>query len=210
MNTQTHLLLGMALLSTARQHPHGEVSSVSVNLGILFGALLPDLSLYVMWAQARAKGISNEVIFSELYFQEFWQQIGAVTNSVPLFALVLLIAILVGGRLLHRDADCHRLASLVVAVSAAALLHVACDLPLHHDDGHPHFWPLTNWVYSSPVSYWDPAHHGTLWSVFEVALGASLVIVLWGRFPVLWVRALLPFAMSSNALMALYWLSAFG
>ena len=73
------------------------------------------------------------------------------------------------------------------------LLHCAFDLPLHHDDAHRHFLPISNWRYQSPVSYWDPAHAGALGAGLEVAcvLGAS--VVLWRRFEQRWIRGLLAF-----------------
>jgi len=35
-------------------------------------------------------------------------------------------------------------------------LHALFDFPLHHDDGHRHFWPFSEFRFDSPVSYWDP------------------------------------------------------
>ena len=52
-------------------------------------------------------------------------------------------------------------------------LHVPEDLFLHHDDGHRHFYPLSQWRYSSPVSYWDPNHYGKIVAPLE-----ALAVVL--------------------------------
>ncbi len=53
------------------------------------------------------------------------------------------------------------------------------DLPVHHDDGHRHFFPLSDWRFASPVSYWDPEHYGrivgTAEAVFVVAGAGWLV-----------------------------------
>ena len=59
-------------------------------------------------------------------------------------------------------------------------LHALTDLPLHHDDGHRHFWPFSNWRFESPVSYWDPAHHGAVVASLE-ALGVLAGCVLLAR-----------------------------
>ena len=56
------------------------------------------------------------------------------------------------------------------------------DLPVHHDDGHPHFWPFTMWIFESPLSYWDPRHFGAWLGAFEIALAVALVVLLWRRF----------------------------
>ena len=75
-------------------------------------------------------------------------------------------------------------------LSTSSLLHALTDLPLHHDDGRPHFWPLTNWVYVSPVSYWDPRHHGDQWSLIETIIMAVLAVVLWRRYKSVLARSL--------------------
>jgi hypothetical protein len=49
-------------------------------------------------------------------------------------------------------------------------LHGLFDLPLHHDDGHRHLFPISNWRFSSPISYWDPNHYGQIFGLFEAVL----------------------------------------
>lgn len=110
-----------------------------------------------------------ETIFREIYYSGKWDLPIDVSNSIPVFAAVTLVGLAL------------RVEWLWV-LGAAALLHVVLDLPLHNDDGHPHFWPLTSWVFESPVSYWDPAHHGRLVSVLELALCLALAAVLLKRF----------------------------
>ena len=56
-----------------------------------------------------------------------------------------------------------------------ALLHVAGDFPVHHDDAHRHFFPLSDWRFASPVSYWDSSHYGDLFFPAELAVAAVLV-----------------------------------
>ena len=74
-------------------------------------------------------------------------------------------------------------ASGVAAVfCASALLHLAFDFPFHNDDARPHFWPLSDWVFESPLSYWDRAHHGTLVGAAEWIACAVCLVVLWIRF----------------------------
>ena len=61
----------------------------------------------------------------------------------------------------------------------AALLHTLIDIPLHTTDGPLIFFPI-NWDYRfvSPISYWDPNHHGHDWSIFEHSLDGVLIIFL--------------------------------
>ena len=70
----------------------------------------------------------------------------------------------------------------IIAFAGAGLLHLLTDLPLHHNDGHPHFWPLTDWVYASPISYWDYAHHGAVVGPIEGLVSLGLCVLLWRRF----------------------------
>ncbi len=80
------------------------------------------------------------------------------------------------------------------------LLHIFGDLPLHHDDAHRHFFPLLDWRFLSPVSYWDPAHHGQWASLVEfiAVLAAALIMYRWRPLLRPWVSAIF-------ALYLLYW-----
>ena len=69
-----------------------------------------------------------------------------------------------------------------IAFAGAGFLHLTLDFPLHHDDGRSHFWPVSDWIFESPVSYWDPNTHGGIFSVFEIALCIALLTLLWRRF----------------------------
>lgn len=90
-----------------------------------------------------------------------------------------------------------------VALTGAALLHLALDFPLYHDDGRPHLWPVSDWVFASPVSYWDVDHHAGWVAPVETALAVVLAIWCWTRFGSPWLRG-------SLALLALAQLSVGG
>ena len=55
-------------------------------------------------------------------------------------------------------------------LGASMVLHHLADLPLHHDDAHQHFWPLSSVRFISPVSYWDVDHLGRLGATIELVL----------------------------------------
>ena len=38
--------------------------------------------------------------------------------------------------------------------------HTIVDFLTHVDDTRPLFWPITDWTWSSPVSYYNPLYHG--------------------------------------------------
>jgi hypothetical protein len=73
-------------------------------------------------------------------------------------------------------------APAMVALCGAALLHLGFDFLLHHDDGRAHFWPISNWIFQSPVSYWDGKHYGDIVGPLEVLASLGCCAVLWRRF----------------------------
>ena len=63
---------------------------------------------------------------------------------------------------------------------------------MHREDAHGHFFPLTDWRFVSPVSYWDPAHLGALGAAIEWVLLAAVSVVTWRRAETGRARWLLP------------------
>jgi hypothetical protein len=171
VHTQTHVLIASGLLSK-RQSP-------LINWSAALGGLVPDVPMFVMFGWNRfIDGLDPGTIFDKLYFEPTWQTTIAISHSIPLALAVLALGFAV------------RLDWLKV-FAAGVLLHIACDLPLHHDDAHAHFWPLTMWRFESPISYWDPGHYGLYVMPLEIALAVGMMIVLWRRFPSLWVRVVM-------------------
>lgn len=72
--------------------------------------------------------------------------------------------------------------ALLLVFALSGLLHLAGDLPLHAEDAHRHLWPLSDWRFISPVSYWDPAHYGRIAAPIEALFAAGLIVLLWRRF----------------------------
>ncbi len=199
MNTQTHMMMAVALvlpLAQTRSVRSDPRSSKDVSrwperlliVAAVLGGVIPDATVALMILIGMVQHVPNEIIFREWYFNDFWQGLGAMTNSIPLYALLAL-----GGWLLcrrHAPAPSRLvlLALILLVVALSSLLHCLTDFPLHHDDGRPHFWPLTDWVYQSPVSYWNPAYHGRVWSVIEMLLMAGFALVIWRRYTGVFAR----------------------
>ncbi|MEM9579596.1 MAG: cobalamin biosynthesis protein CobQ [Pseudomonadota bacterium] len=158
MNTPAHLILGLAAFS--------KVGKPRVTGAAAAGALLPDLSLYVLAGTSLfILQIPPQTVFGELYFSQAWQTVFAIDNSFVIWGLLLALALAVKS-------------SWAVALCGAALLHLALDFPLHHDDGRAHFWPLSNWKFESPFSYWDSAHHAGWIAPLEGLLVMAAAAVL--------------------------------
>lgn len=167
MNTQTHLLLASALLAkNGKTHRYR-------NLIIILGALTPDILIFTMAGLAGIQGVAGEVVWGEWYFNPHWQTWIDISNSIPLYLLLGLGCLVIFRKKKHRK--------LILLFVAAALIHILCDLPVHVDDGHAHFWPITDWRYHSTISYWDPQHYGVIVSLIEAVFGLILIRLLWKR-----------------------------
>ncbi|MBL1173833.1 hypothetical protein [Pantanalinema sp. GBBB05] len=169
MNTPSHAVINLALLM-------GQPQMV---LPIAVGAVLPDVPMFVMYAWA--KGVqqqSERQIWTGTYWHPQWQLINHSFHSIPLAAIATTVAYFM---------DCQAIAWLGLSM----VLHSLGDLPVHHDDAHRHWLPFSHYRWISPLSYWDPRHHGTIVAVVEKLLVLVASIYL---FPVLtsWVaRSLL-------------------
>lgn len=161
MNTVAHMLIASAALSK-REQPRR-------NWAVAAGALAPDLSMFVFFAWSRVQGWSGDETWNVQYWTEPWQSLGAISNSAILFGLLCALAI-------------WRKQTLIALFAVAALSHIALDFPLHAEDAHRHFWPLSDWRFNSPVSYWDPNSNGLLGGLIEaICVGVALTF-LWVRF----------------------------
>ncbi|MGB3147978.1 MAG: cobalamin biosynthesis protein CobQ [Paracoccaceae bacterium] len=163
MNTPAHLILGTTLF--------GRPGMKGVPLAAVLGSLAPDISLYLLsFTSIWVLGISPSRVFDELYFSAAWQQVFAIDNSFVLWGMLLAYAIWQQKLLLR-------------VFASAGLLHLLCDFFLHNEDARRQFWPLSDWVFRSPFSYWDRHHHGAVIGPMEMAMCAALSILLWRRFP---------------------------
>lgn len=169
MNTPAHLIFGLAVF--------GKPDAGKVTAAALAGALIPDVSLYVMaGTHLLVLGTDPQVVFGQLYFSEAWQSIFRVDNSIVLWGIAVSFAIWARS-------------AWGVALCGAALLHLGLDFLVHVDDGRQHFWPLSTWIFESPVSYWDPNHHGRIVGAIEALTSAVLSVWLWRRFKTRLMRA---------------------
>jgi len=162
MNTPAHLLLAAGVFA--------KPDSPKITSAAIIGGLIPDVSLYVMAAFSLfVLGNTPDYVFNVQYFSDNWQQIFAVDNSFILWGILSAFALWI-----RKD--------WLIALSCSALLHLCFDFPLHHNDARMHFWPLSDWVYHSPFSYWDIAYHGSTISTLEQSLVIGLLVLLWRQF----------------------------
>jgi len=170
MNTLAHIVIASAALSRPE--------SQARNRAVITGALLPDLSMFVFFAWSRLQGWSGDETWNVRYWMEPWQTIGAISNSFVIFGVIGVLA-------------WWRRWPLIAFACGAALLHIAFDFPLHADDAHRHFWPVSDWRFNSPVSYWDPSQNGLIGGAIETAAVLLASLVLWFRFERIRIRTVL-------------------
>lgn len=198
MNTQTHLLVAAALFAKPGQPKR--------NTALVLGALLPDIAILGLFGWALINGVPQSELWGRIYFSEPMLTLTAIGNSAPLYAAIALLGWVWSKT--RRRQPINALPVLTV-LGLAALTHLAGDLPVHVDDAHPHFWPLTDWRFRSAVSYWDNAHHGRAFGAFEAAFGVMLAVIVWRRFKNLWVRGVLTLCIAAYFAVPLFWFLQF-
>lgn len=196
MNTPAHLLIGAAIMGRSRGGAANPILR-KVLWAALVGALLPDLSLYLLAGAALTiYNIPPNIVFNELYFSDSWQQIFAIDNSFIIWGALLALAL-------------WKRSGWGIALTGAALLHLALDFPLHHDDGRPHFWPLTGWVFESPISYWDRRQGANLIAPLEAFACVVAAITLWVKRPGIVLSVVFALLLVAELNVARTWLFVF-
>lgn len=175
MNSPTHTLLALALLSKKGDQKR--------NWAVFLGSIIPDAAIY-LWApyQRFVNGVSGEEMWRELYFAQPMQNLIAYFNSIPIYAALAALGFVMRAKLSGK---------LILFFALAALTHMATDLPVHNHDAYRHFWPLSDWRFISPLSYYESEHHGVWVSLIESILAFICMAILWVRFPKLWVKVIL-------------------
>lgn len=187
VQTYTHFLLAAALrkplsrIATRFNLPPMRLSA------LLTGSVLPDLPLILTTLVCMAidtyRGIPlpspdsppsasiTMQLFREWFFENPWVIAGHnVFHGPTCVALLLLFSLWMW----RRGSTTGGWFSWLFI---SCLLHTAIDIPVHHDDGPLLFFPF-NWDirYISPLSYWDPAHHGRVFSIIEHIVAIFLLI----------------------------------
>lgn len=148
MNTPAHLIINLFCL--------GQSDQTHILTPVIIGAILPDAPMFVFYFVEKViKRQPESIIWSQAYYQPHWQNLIDFFNSVPLILAGFLLCIWL-------DSNWGKL------FFASMMLHILGDFPLHHDDAHRHFLPFTHWRFISPISYWDPRHHGHIISRIEI------------------------------------------
>lgn len=197
MLTTTHVTMSGVLSRLSRSGRDGPAAQRVERLlpdeatrrAVLWGGLAPDVGLTALTLGAAAwyplrQDLSLDETFRHVYDDMFFQDpVWMAVHNLLHAPLVLLVLLVVG--LWLRGGARARLGRWLVAFAVGALLHSAVDVVTHHDDGPLLLFPL-DWSYrfTSPVSYWDPAHGGRWLGPVDQAitvLGGGWLLVTWAR-----------------------------
>ena len=163
MNTPAHAVMNLLCL--------GQRAKPQPWTPIVIGSILPDAPMFVFYFVEKViRGLSEQEIWTQAYYQPHWQNFIDVFNSLPLMGLGLLLALWTRSR-------------FSLLLFASMLLHGLADLPLHNDDAHRHFFPVSDWRFISPVSYWDPRHYGAIAAPLEILAVLIGCVFLWRAHP---------------------------
>lgn len=136
----------------------GQQQRPQLNLLVVISAILPDIPIFVFYFFAKyIDRLPEKQIWSEAYYQPVWQNLIATFHSIPLALIGWAIARYYGK-------------PIVELFCLSLLWHSLLDLPVHSEDAHRHFFLFSNYRFISPISYWDPKHHGKVVALVELLL----------------------------------------
>jgi hypothetical protein len=173
MTTPAHAIFNLLVL------PREDRAGRSLLAAVALGAVVPDATMFVFYAyQKLIRGVPEGTIWNDLYFRPEWQGVFDAFHSWPLIGIAAWVA--------------YRMGSSGWSVFFGSMaVHSVADFLLHNDDAHRHFFPLSDFRFVSPVSYWDPQHFGQLLGPLEALMVIVGSVVLSRRYSSRVVRALL-------------------
>ena len=168
MITTSHLVYNWALAKVTEKTEAAGGMQNNRRLGaFVLGAVLPDLPTYIFFTYFTfIVGASQSELWDTLYFDSAWTPFITLSHSFILWPIALAIGHTLGYRFL-------------TWLSASALFHVTLDFFVHAEDAYRHFWPLTDFTFNSPISYWNPTYYGNISSSLDAIIVAILLLWLY-------------------------------
>ncbi len=165
MITSSHIIYGWATAKASESTPNK-----ARTLAFVIGSFLPDIPVYIFFfVNTFILGTSQRLMWDVLYFDSAWTPFFTLSHSLLLWPLLLSFAIILKKRFIQY-------------VASAALLHITLDFLVHNDDAYKHFWPLTDWKFMSPISYWDQSHYGQIVGAVDSVVILGLLAWLYTKY----------------------------
>ncbi|CAN5674881.1 MAG: metal-dependent hydrolase [Actinomycetota bacterium] len=175
MDTPLHSFYTWALAK------HGVKAGRAAGISGAVGAAFPDIPSFVatayyigpVYLRDGWSSMDTEEVLDAIYFTGPFGATGSALHSAVPVALLLVSYRLLG--LGRRDAR-----RMFLWFLLGWLGHTVVDFLTHVDDGRPLFWPLSDWLWSSPVSYYNSEYYGREFSLISnggaVAVMAFLLV----------------------------------
>lgn len=172
METYSHAFYTWALAK------HGVKAGRAAGISGAIGGSFPDIPAFVATAYyvgptfaSEGWSAMDEEMLQNIYFTGPFGGTGSALHSaVPVVALLGLYFLLKLGR---RDRR-----SILLWFLLGWFGHTVADFLTHVDDTRPLLWPVSNWEWSSPVSYYNSAYYGTEFQLVNNSLMLFLVVLL--------------------------------
>lgn len=155
METYSHSFFTWALAK------HGVKAGRAAGIAGAVGAAFPDLPSFVGTAyyvgtayltEGWASMNSREILDKIYFVGPFGGTGSALHSAVPVAALLILYWAARLGRVDRRR--------ILLWFLVGWLGHTVADFLTHVDDTRPLFWPIFDWQWSGPISYYNPNYYG--------------------------------------------------
>ena len=178
MQTYSHLLITAVVNEKLKQKGVAVASKA-----LLLGSVAPDIPLilitigFIAYTQLLNPAAAGDVSFMESYDQHYFTNPYWIAAHNLLHAPLLIL--LYGGIGYWRMKKGDGWGKALFWFAIGCGLHSTIDIFTHVHDGPVLFFPF-NWTYrfSSPVSYWDPEHGGSIFAPLEHLMDLGILIYL--------------------------------
>ena len=164
MRTFSHALIALAAGNHAKRR------------GLLVfaaGSVLPDVPLLTLTGASLLSSPSWAEGMTRMHdayeTSAVWTGLHNAPHSLVVLGVAALVTILLKPSFVR---------TLFLRAVAGAALHTVIDVFTHAGDGPMFLYPLSSFRFQSPVSYWNPAHFGRAFTIFEYSLDTLIFIYL--------------------------------
>ncbi|HZY66915.1 MAG TPA: hypothetical protein VFE21_13690 [Rubrobacteraceae bacterium] len=173
METYSHSFFTWALAK------HGVKAGRAAGIAGAVGAVFPDLpsiagTVYYVGTAYITEGWSSmhaEGVLDKIYFTGPFGGTGSALHSVvPVAVLLTIYWVARLGRMDRRR--------ILLWFLIGWLGHTFADFLTHVDDTRPLFWPIFDWQWASPISYYNPNYYGREFFFISHALIALTIAAL--------------------------------
>ena len=155
---------------------HGVGAGRAAGIAGAVGAALPDMpagaAVVYFWGQRDS--MPRRELLDAIYFTGGFGETGLALHSI------IPVGILLGLYWTFRPGFDRRRILLWFLLGWAG--HTVVDFLTHvSGDARPLFWPISDWRWASPVSYYNPLHYGREFMLVEHAGMLAIMVVLFVR-----------------------------